>query len=128
MNGKGEAAKYQYNGLGHRVGKKIGKACLGNMEEGLDPVKRLQSRVVIPEEQIQYTIDLTREYHNLLQVEENKQLQRFLWDGNVAGMVADVEAGSTYYLQDDLGSPIRLADRVGKTTLATFLIHWLEQE
>ena len=113
VNGKKEAARYQYNGLGHRVGKEIGRENFQLINEGLDPAKQLQSQTISPEKKIQYTIDLTREYHNLLQKEEHAQTQTFLWDGNVAGILEDGKDSSNYYLQDELGSPLRLADQNG---------------
>ncbi len=112
VNGKGEAASYQYNGLGHRVGKVIGKKSFQIMNE-LNPVKTLQSQTINPEKQLRYMIDLTREYYNLLQKEEEGRVQAFLWDGNVAGMLEDGKDSASYYLQDDLGSPIRLARETG---------------
>ena len=99
----GIAAEYQYNGLGHRTGKEV--------KDGLNPESR-----------IRYVIDLTREYHNLLQKEEGKNCQTYLWDGNVAGMSEhspETEMASSgklcrkYYLQDELGSPLRLSGADG---------------
>ena len=99
----GIAAEYQYNGLGHRTGKEV--------KDGLNPESR-----------IRYVIDLTREYHNLLQKEEGKNCQTYLWDGNVAGMSErspGTEMASSgklcrkYYLQDELGSPLRLSGADG---------------
>ena len=99
----GIAAEYQYNGLGHRTGKEV--------KDGLNPESR-----------IRYVIDLTREYHNLLQKEEGKNCQTYLWDGNVAGMSEHspgIEMASSgklcrkYYLQDELGSPLRLSGADG---------------
>lgn len=57
MNVAGETAKYQYHGLGHRVGKEI----------SLDPTKQLSGQSQKPDSRIDYLIDLTREYHNLLE-------------------------------------------------------------
>ena len=99
MNSNGEAAAYEYNGLGHRVG-------------------------VDSEIKIRYTIDLTRGYHNLLEKEEAGNRQTYLWDGNVAGMREEKNGqngwsnlskhpDTAYYLQDELGSPIRLLDEEG---------------
>lgn len=91
VNGKGEAASYRYNGLGHRVGK-----------------------IVDPERRIEYTIDLTRQYHNLLQKEEEGDTQTYLWDGNVAGIFGDGNRQGRYYLQDEMGSPVGLAGYDGE--------------
>ena len=118
MNGKGEAARYQYNGLGHRVGKEVSKLpnplqIIPNQIDSLNPINQLESPVLSPEKKIQYTIDLTREYHNLLQKEKDVHIQSFLWDGNVAGMLEDEKNTVSYYLQDEIGSPMRLADEDG---------------
>ena len=96
VNGKGETASYQYNGLRYRTGKQVRESELA------------------PERQIQYTIDLTKQYYNLLQKEEGGASQTYLWDGNVAGMADSTER--RYYLQDDLGSPIRLLNGSGELT------------
>ena len=93
VNGKGEAASYTYNGLGHRVEKMAG-----------------------PETKIQYTIDLTKSYHNLLQKEEGGDVQTYLWDGNIAGIAGDGGRSVRYYLKDELGSPIRLISESGELT------------
>ena len=61
---------------------------------------------------IQYTIDLTRSYHNLLQKEEDGNTQSYLWDRNMAAM--EEEGHGSYYMQDDLGSPLLLADEEGE--------------
>ena len=122
-NKNGNAAKYIYNGLGHRVGKE---------EYGAVPM---------PEKKINYLTDLTRQYYNLLEADikepcrsqnrisskyktgeeeiypsqaiQSSKRQTFWWDGNVAGMTDD--GGSfDYYLQDELGSPIRFTDSDGE--------------
>lgn len=76
-------AEYQYNGLGHRINQKIWKY------EQIQPEN--------PEHQIQYTLDLTRQYYNLLQKEDSytetvtdktpeSGIQSFYWDRNVVSM------------------------------------------
>ncbi|MGN0130946.1 MAG: RHS repeat domain-containing protein, partial [Lachnospiraceae bacterium] len=109
VNGKGEAAAYEYNGLGHRVGKTITSA---TEPATPDPMGRLKEQSPDPETKIRYTIDLTRGYHNLLQKEETGSRQTYLWDGNVAGMKEEAE-NNCYYFQDELGSPVRLMDEEG---------------
>lgn len=113
VNGKGEAAKYKYNGLGHRVEKVVWYENFKLKNKELDPMERLRNQTISPEKQIKYTIDLTREYHNLLQKEEGNHTQTFLWDGNVAEMLEDGKDSASYYLQDELRSPIRMADKDG---------------
>ena len=87
-------AYYQYNGLGHRVGQTIAS---GNADVT---------------QTIRYTLDLTRQYHNLLQKTGNGLDQTYFWDGNVTGM--EENGRDHFYFQDDLGSPMRLADEDGR--------------
>ena len=108
VNGEGIEASYQYNGLGYRTGK------------------RIRESLPDPEKQVRYTIDLTRQYHNLLQKEEEEEILSFLWDGGAAGMRRTTAGGAEtegmrpekpeYYLRDDLGSPIRLLSENGELT------------
>ena len=103
VNVAGETAKYQYHGLGHRVGKEI----------SLDPTKQLSGQSQKPDSRIDYLIDLTKEYHNLLEKTEDGISQTYFWDVNVA---AFEESGKrSYYLQDELGSPLRIEDESGFT-------------
>ena len=74
----------------------------------------LQELDIVSEEE--YLLDITRPYHNLLQKNEKfrniKHSQSFIWDYNTAFME---EKDKTYaYLQDELGSPIRLLE-LGET-------------
>ena len=103
-------AEYQYNGLGHRINQKIWKY------EQIQPEN--------PEHQIQYTLDLTRQYYNLLQKEDSytetvtdktpeSGIQSFYWDRNVVSMEAD--GIQDFYLQDDLGSPVNLVNQDGQS-------------
>ena len=88
-------AYYQYNGLGHRVGQTIAS---GNADVT---------------QTIRYTLDLTRQYHNLLQKTGNGLDQTYFWDGNVTGM--EENGRDHFYFQDDFGSPMRLADEDGRS-------------
>lgn len=121
----GQTARYDYNGLGFRVGKEI-------QNSNQEPFKK-----------IQYILDLTRSYHNLLEREEDNRTETWLWDGNATGMLerekhtesiseysaqsiaessvksaakAGTQANYQFYLQDELGSPIRLTDADGNLT------------
>ena len=109
VNGAGKAAKYQYNGLGHRVGKLEGRLPADQTGK-LDPQSRID-REIGNLTQIHYTIDLTREYHNLLEKTEGEKRQTYFWDGNVASY--EENGKQSYYLQDELGSPLRIADESG---------------
>ena len=94
-DGQIKKAVYQYNGLGHRMEQSIAAGDAA------------------PEQTIRYTLDLTRQYHNLLQKTENNEEQTYFWDGNVTGM--EEEGREHFYFQDDLGSPMRLADEAGRS-------------
>ena len=71
-----QKAVYQYNGLGHRMGQNIATGDAA------------------PARTIRYTLDLTRQQHNLLQKTTDRRTdgnllhssQVYFWDGNVAGM------------------------------------------
>ena len=111
----GKAAKYQYNGLGHRVGKLEGSlpaARMEQMEKHLNPQSRIHMEIG-NQRQISYTIDLTREYHNLLERSEGDSTQTYFWDGNVASY--EENGQRSFYLQDELGSPLRMEDEAGRT-------------
>ena len=117
VNGKGEAASYQYNGLGCRVGKQEGRAAdIHRLGDSLDPLNQLEEQKLDPVKDIRYTIDLTRGYHNLLEKAECREqedsvqnhTQTYLWDGNVASFYGENADTPQYYLQDELGSPVRI--------------------
>ena len=120
----GNRASYEYNGLGQRTGERRYEAALpGSMEQ--------------EQSHAEFLLDLTKPYHNLLWKEEGGRRQRYLWDQTVLGMTdmeiedgearngeaGNREAGNreagkreepSYYLQDELGSPIRLLYQNGE--------------
>ena len=100
VDAAGKQARYQYNGLGHRVGKQEGIIPKEKLEK-LDPQNRIGMEVG-NSRQIAYTLDLTRQYYNLLERTEESQSQRYFWDGNVAAY--EENGGRNYYLQDELGA------------------------
>ena len=88
-NGKGEEAAYLYNGMGQRVGKATGTS----REE--------------------YLLDLTKPYHNLLGIRREGETEHFYWD--YAAIATEGKGSSPrYYLQDELGSPLRIQYATGK--------------
>ena len=109
VDAAGKQARYQYNGLGHRVGKQEGVLPKEKLEK-LDPQRRVGMEIG-NSRQITYTLDLTRQYYNLLERTEERQSQRYFWDGNVAAYEENGERN--YYLQDELGSPLRIEDSAG---------------
>ncbi len=96
-------ATYEYNGHGHRMGQNL---TAGNAD---------------PQKNIHYTPDLTHQYQNLLQKSTDKGIQvnplhstqTYFLDGNVTGM--EEEGKAHFYFQDDLGSPMRIADEMGRS-------------
>ena len=95
-NGRGGESLYIYNGLGQRMGRSIN----GREED--------------------YLLDLTKPYHNLMGIyKEEECSQRFYFDGTAAAMEGALKgkkpsgrtafSGLHYYLQDELGSPLRVS-------------------
>ncbi len=85
---EGREAEYSYNALGQRTGRST------------------------VEETEEYLLDLTKPYHNLLERQKGKHRQTFYWDMNVSVM-EDENRTIQYYLQDELGSPLRVLYRSG---------------
>lgn len=87
----GDKATYQYNGLRNRTGQTIEKAN--------EPLK-----------QIQYILDLTKPYNNLLERKVNEDKEQYLWDNDLLAKNEE-----EYFLLDDLGSPLRQLANTGQT-------------
>ena len=90
----GLTSLYQYNSLGQRVGRQV--------TDGL----------VDPMQSISYVLDLTKQYHNLLQTDEDGRTKSYLWDSNVVSEGSG--EGYRFYMQDELGSPLRFAGADGR--------------
>ena len=99
-NSDGEIAVYEYNSLGQRVGKRI--------TAGWDPLHLADNPGST--KNISYVLDLTKQYHNLLQESEDGQAKNYAWDFDP---VVEYGEDSHFYLLDDLGSPLRLSDADG---------------
>lgn len=95
-NGLGRKASFEYNGLGKRV---------------MQVVTGSQN----PEEQIMYTLDLTRQYHNLLAetdlVNQESHSSTYYYDFNVVEMEKDTQ--KAYFMQDELGSVLNVLSEDG---------------
>jgi len=87
-------AEYTYNGFSSRVRK------LENLQA------EAASQVADPCKDVRYVLDITRPYDNLLMT-QGGQNQSYVW-GNGVLSAGSSESTSFYYLQDHLGSPIRL--------------------
>ena len=95
-NDHDEEAGYIYNGLGHRVGRETAKSDL----KGTSNIFKQT-----------YLIDMLRPYHNLLNLTDRSgnRTQDFIYDGNVAGSIGGACDPVHFYMQDELGSPIRVS-------------------
>lgn len=80
------SATYEYNGLGHRVEDRI----------------RYGSE---PEQKIQYTVDMTKCYKNLLERNINGESEAYLFDGTA---IAAKGRNSYDFVNDEMGSPVRI--------------------
>ena len=108
----GKAKNYIYDGLENRIGNieyRVDKDELKDISKDI-----LQELDIVSKEE--YLLDITKPYHNLLQRNEKfrniEHSQSFIWDYNTAFME---EEDKTYaYLEDELGSPIRLI-KLGET-------------
>ncbi|SDB19778.1 RHS repeat domain-containing protein [Butyrivibrio sp. INlla16] len=88
---KGEA-DYKYNGIGKRVAVKT------------------------PEEDIEYILDITKFYNDMLGREVNGQKESYVYDSGIISMDRDGE--DYFYLLDELGSTMRLTGTDGDTVSA----------
>ena len=95
-NGDQVASVYEYNGLGQRVSQQV-------FEGDHSPIKS-----------IEYVLDQTKRYNNMLLMIEGDITREFIWDGSVAAEKS--QEGIHYYLSDEMGSPLRYMDAEGKIT------------
>ena len=88
-NEEGEEAVYRYNGMGQRVEKRRGS------------------------KQEEYILNFTKPCHNLLGVQREEERESFYRDYTT---IATEKKGSSprYYLQDELGSPLRVQYATGR--------------
>lgn len=110
-NAKGQAVDYQYDGLGNRVGM---REYIADGTEFGSAGKNAIQRELLPDgnpaKEVDYLLDLTKQYHNLLEKTETADgmasSQDYIWDTNAVFMT---EGGNAHiYLQDELGSTVRL--------------------
>ena len=113
----GKARSYSYDGLGNRIGFKEYEKQIGYGEDGLKIILEENLSELTPSYEESYILDRTRAYHNLLQNKTIKRgsqaIQSYIWDFNVAYM-EEGEKEFTY-LQDELGSTIRLLEQGGES-------------
>ena len=113
----GKARSYSYDGIGNRMGIKEYERKIGYGEDGLKSILEENLSELTPSYEESYILDRTRAYHNLLQNKTIKRgsqaIQSYVWDFNVAYM-EEGEKEFTY-LQDELGSTIRLLEQGGES-------------
>ena len=100
---KSLGAIYSYNGFGNRVGIVEGKP--------LPETTSLEKIVLDPARQVDDVIDITRQYNNLLERNENSQEISYLYDSGV--LSASFKGHKLNYLADNLGSTVRLMHSTG---------------
>lgn len=86
--------QYSYHALGQRI-------------------KRKEVNERQEETNIEYLTDLMAKANNLLGLKSEKTNNWYLWDGRAAVQIG--EKGKSYYLTDEVGSPLRFLDEKGKT-------------
>jgi len=104
---KGDAT-YTYNGFRNRVAK-------------LESLHNTQTAVPTPAEEVRYVLDMTLPYDNLLMTQhsdvqhptipgsiQSPQTQSFVWGNSLLSATGATQEQNFHYLQDHLGSPIRL--------------------
>ena len=114
----GKARSHSYDGLGNRIGIKEYEFERGGYGESKSiDIFKLDLSQKEPIHSEEYVLDRTRAYHNLLQNKTIKRgsqaIQNYVWDFNVAYM-EEGEKEFTY-LQDELGSTIRLLEQGGES-------------
>lgn len=102
----GRMSVYNYNGLGQRVGQQMFEG-ISFTNGGLSGGAEMEN----PVRNIEFVLDQTRRYHNLLQQVEKKNMRQFLWDGSVIGETN--KEGVHYYMLDEQGSPLRYLEAEG---------------
>ena len=107
FNANGEVARYEYDGLGNRIGIQEYLAD----KWSFDSISF--SGLVCPEnlvKEVDYYLDLTKQYQNILTKTEitrnGTTAQDYTWDFNAACMRE--EENAYIYLQDEMGSMVRL--------------------
>jgi len=102
-------AEYAYNGFRKRVSK------LESLHSVGTPYMASAGEIPDPTTEVRYILDLTRPYDDLLAT-QGVQNQSFVWGNSL--LSANSTDNSFHYLQDHLGSPIRLLGNDNAETMA----------
>ena len=114
----GNARSYDYDGMGNRIGCREYKfESKGLGEDRLKSINELDLAKKEPVYEERYVLDRTRPYNNMLQrsiLDRGKeQTQSYAWDFNAVFMEEEEKVYT--YLNDELGSTIRLLEKEGKS-------------
>ena len=114
----GKARSYDYDGMGNRIGCREYKfESKGLEEDRLKSINELDLAKKEPVYEERYVLDRTRPYNNMLQrsiLDRGKeQTQSYAWDFNAVFMEEEEKVYT--YLNDELGSTIRLLEKEGKS-------------
>ena len=134
---EGQDICYQYDGRGnmiqmqegHTIRKTFRYGSTNRLEEAVDfieqrkvqygyhalgqRIRRIEVNESQEETQTEYLTDLMAKANNLLGLKSEKTNNWYLWDGRAAVQIG--EKGKSYYLTDEVGSPLRFLDEKGKT-------------
>ena len=115
-------AEYRYNGFRNRV------KMLENMKDNA-----ISSNQPDPTRELRYVLDMTLPYNNLLETYDDKNtVQQFTWGNSLLSgsnnNITDNNNGNSknnynstfYYLQDHLGSPIRLTNETANDNIMIY--------
>ena len=110
----GNVRSYGYDGMGNRIGfREYGGGCKGFGENGLKSIGELDLPGSSPVYEERYVLDRTKPYNNMLQRNVSdrgkEHAQSYIWNFNTVFM--DEEEKAYTYLNDELGSPIRLLEQ-----------------
>ena len=114
----GNARSYDYDGMGNRIGCREYKfESKGLGEDRLKSINELDLAKKEPVYEERYVLDRTRPYNNMLQRSMSdrgkEQIQSYAWDFNAVFMEEEEKVYT--YLNDELGSTIRLLEKEGKS-------------
>ena len=134
---EGQDICYQYDGRGnmiqmqegHTIRKTFRYGSTNRLEEAVDfveqkkvqygyhalgqRIRRIEVNESQEETQTEYLTDLMAKANNLLGLKSEETNNWYLWDGRAAVQIG--EKGKSYYLTDEVGSPLRFLDEKGKT-------------
>ena len=114
----GNARSYDYDGMGNRIRCREYKfESKGLGEDRLKSINELDLAKKEPVYEERYVLDRTRPYNNMLQRSMSdrgkEQTQSYAWDFNAVFMEEEEKVYT--YLNDELGSTIRLLEKEGKS-------------